>query len=211
MSDERAVGVGAALREIPLSEIGVRISRHLRRLEAKQEQERGGRKDEVGRRRFYVASAGQVGRYVSVSYITYQGSTNLTKAEAVHYLHALDNGFNGTHSALFRSDPPLKPDGPVVRFTSLVRTRHGFALYGVHKRTKTRVYGERVGGEYVGAFVERRAVLKWQATEDDLRRVCQWEKERDDAIQAARVAFARKVKSLTPPDSAVPNPEDSDE
>jgi len=46
---------------------------------------------------YYSAYAVFNGKTVEVTYLSYQGSSNLTKAEAKQYLIALDNGFIGTH------------------------------------------------------------------------------------------------------------------
>ena len=46
---------------------------------------------------YYSAYAVFNGKTVEVTYISYQGSRNLTKAEAEQYLSALDNGFTGKH------------------------------------------------------------------------------------------------------------------
>ena len=44
---------------------------------------------------YYSAYAVFNGKTVEITYISYQGSSNLTKAEAEQYLTALDNGFIG--------------------------------------------------------------------------------------------------------------------
>lgn len=172
MTDEQK-----ALTELTLTEIAARIARHLRRIEAdRKANPRGG--DHAPD--FYCAGASRPGAYVSVWYVSFQGGTNLTRAEALHYLRALDAGYVGRHYELFREDPPPTPDDPEVRFVCLIRYEGKYQLYGVHRRTEKRVYGETVakeGGRGFNApsFVDRAVVVKWQATQEDL-----------DAIAAAR-------------------------
>ena len=78
----------------PMEKIAARIHEHLARFEADPEVNyfTGGT-----RRRFYQAGAGTRGRFVSVTYISYQGSNTLTKKEAEAYLAWLDAGNVGRH------------------------------------------------------------------------------------------------------------------
>ncbi len=77
-----------------LKEIAERISKHLKRFEADKEINiRTGR----GTSRFYFANARHTGRFVQITYITYQGFTSLSKAEAEKYLAWLDAGNIGWH------------------------------------------------------------------------------------------------------------------
>lgn len=156
--------VSTAIVEIPLAQVADRIHAHLKRLEAAQPEE--SRNGEYTGRTFYGPSAVQAGAYVSVSYVTYQGRTNLTRQEAVAYLSALDNGFEGRHFEWLR-DNPIEVSAPEIRFHALVSSRYGFTLYAVTRRTKTRLYGHKIKGADPGQFVDRDLVLKMNATEAD--------------------------------------------
>lgn len=78
-----------------LKEIADRIDAHLKRFERdpKINKDRSGN----GLHDYFWAGAHVAGRYVGVCYISYQGSRNLTKDDAIRYLNALDNGFEGGH------------------------------------------------------------------------------------------------------------------
>ena len=80
-----------------LEGIARRINVHLKRMEKDRGVNKG--KDGKGRdcSRFYNAGAVRYGRYCSVSYVSYQRSTSLTKGEAWAYLKWLDSGKSGTH------------------------------------------------------------------------------------------------------------------
>ena len=79
--------------KLKIAEIGKRINVHLKRMEAdpKINVEIHG-----GSCRYYHPSATGNGRYVSIRYVTYQGSHTLVKDQAVAYLAWLDAGNNGT-------------------------------------------------------------------------------------------------------------------
>jgi hypothetical protein len=59
-------------------------------------------------KRFYNASAWVAGRYVGVRYISYQGNSNLTRADAEWYLAWLDGGGEGRHYEALRDRPTVK-------------------------------------------------------------------------------------------------------
>jgi hypothetical protein len=74
-------------------EIADKIRAHLKRFEADpaiNEKRRG-------LSSYWTAGAGASGRYVYVQYIAYQGSTALSKADALAYLAWLDAGNVGRH------------------------------------------------------------------------------------------------------------------
>ena len=50
-----------------------------------------------GCKRYFHAYAYASGRYVGVCYVSYQGTTWLSKADATAYLAALEDGHVGTH------------------------------------------------------------------------------------------------------------------
>ncbi len=77
-----------------LTETAKRISAHLKRFES----------DPVinvvrnhGGKRYYNANAVRLGQFVGVSYISYQGRTNLARPRAEAYLAWLDDGNEGRH------------------------------------------------------------------------------------------------------------------
>lgn len=99
-----------------MKELAARINEHLKRFEA--DKGPGGINKEVSRdtyttpgnglRSYYGAAAHYCrGRYLQVTYIRYQGSSNLTREEATLYLQMLDSGFVGRHfEALRRAKSP---------------------------------------------------------------------------------------------------------
>lgn len=93
-------------KPLKLAEIGARISAHLQRIEKdpkinvplKYNDVLGTWQiNEQGRRRFYNASASATGSRVYVSYVSYQGGSYLSKADALKYLAWLDAGNVGKH------------------------------------------------------------------------------------------------------------------
>jgi hypothetical protein len=84
-----------------LTEIAHRIHEHLKRLEAdpavniRRDHKHPGP-------RFYHAAAWRAGRWVYVRYISYQGSTPITRSEAEEYLVKLDAGYTGRHFEMRR-------------------------------------------------------------------------------------------------------------
>lgn len=93
-----------------LAEIAAQINAHLKRLQADEAWNRRDRVDRDGRRKVYSVlqsvNASQAGRYVGVTYVSYQGRTNLTKAEALAYLEWLDDGNKGRHFEQQRETTP---------------------------------------------------------------------------------------------------------
>jgi hypothetical protein len=83
-----------------LKELAARINSHLERYEADASSNVIDPKYKT--QRFYHAYAGVSGRYVRVTYISYQGSTHITKDEAMRYLEKLDAGFVGRHFEALR-------------------------------------------------------------------------------------------------------------
>jgi hypothetical protein len=89
---------------VKLTEIAKRIDAHLKRFEA----------DPVINARpapnriqpYYRAYAWVAGRYVAVSYVTFQGHSNLTKEQAAAYLAWLDAGNVGQHYRACREHGP---------------------------------------------------------------------------------------------------------
>lgn len=79
--------------KLKIAEIGERINVHLKRMEVNHaiNVEIHG-----GSRRYYHPNATGNGRYVSVRYVTYQGSHTLVKDQAIAYLAWLDAGNSGT-------------------------------------------------------------------------------------------------------------------
>lgn len=182
------------LANLTLEEIADRIDRHLKRIEREHNEPRGTR-GELSK--YFLASAVRFGAYVHVTYVNYQGGTNLTRAEALHYLAALDRGFVGTHYEYFRQNPPPTQNKPDVQYTALIRDRDKFALYAVTRRTPTRVYGHQIAGNgYFGSWVDRHCVLKLQATQEDLERVLEALQRKQDEINAARERFEVALREI---------------
>lgn len=78
----------------PLDKIAKRISAHLQRFEKDPAINTVGHSNI---HKFFRAGSWHAGRFVHVQYISFQGSTHLTKAEAETYLAWLDAGNIGTH------------------------------------------------------------------------------------------------------------------
>lgn len=179
--------------ELTLTEIAHRIRSHLKRLEAADYKRSKG----SDRARFYCAGACQAGAYVQVRYISYQGSSNLTKAHALHYLDGLDQGYDRSHHTYFQTVPPPEGPEPEIRFTSLIRVYGGPALYGVTKRTEKRVYGRRVAGPGIcSKFEPRGVVVKLQATQQDLDDYLEAVRIRDKEEVQARVNFRKRIEEI---------------
>jgi hypothetical protein len=77
-----------------LAEIAENISDYLKRFEADKAINRP---NKGGYRPYYGSGAWASGSRVGVRYVSYQGETYLTKAEALLYLAWLDHGFVGKH------------------------------------------------------------------------------------------------------------------
>jgi hypothetical protein len=81
-----------------LSQIAAGIEGHLKRFEADPQINRFFDGRTV--RPYYHAGAGASGRFVYVKYVSYQGTTPLTKPQAIAYLNWLDAGNIGKHYAV---------------------------------------------------------------------------------------------------------------
>lgn len=78
-----------------LQEIANRIKDHLKRFEA--DKSINATKDDRSICPYYNAWATSAGRYVRITYVSFQGSSSLTKSEAEKYLQWLDAGNVGKH------------------------------------------------------------------------------------------------------------------
>jgi len=88
-----------------LTELAARIDVHLKRLEA----DPATNVLVKSTHRFFHAKAYATSRHVAVTYVSFQGESKLTKAEATAYLAALDDGFAKQHYALGA------PPGPAAK------------------------------------------------------------------------------------------------
>lgn len=84
-----------------LRDIAERINAHLTRFEA-DKTINAPRPTHDNTRPYYKAYATTAGRYVRITYVNYQGATNVPKAEAERYLTMLDDGFVGRHFEALR-------------------------------------------------------------------------------------------------------------
>ena len=80
-----------------LQEIAAGIDAHLKRFERDPEINRARVPGRESIRPYFNAGSGTSGSKVRVTYVSFQGSTNITKAEAAHYLAWLDAGNAGRH------------------------------------------------------------------------------------------------------------------
>jgi hypothetical protein len=85
-------------KAIKLGDIAARIRAHLQRMETDPALNK--QDDKYKTQPFYCANAYAAGRYVGVVYVSYQGATNLSKADALAFLSLLDSGQNVKHYAL---------------------------------------------------------------------------------------------------------------
>lgn len=189
----------------PLKEVAERIDAHLTRLELEQRAVAAAKRKVDGQdhslEHWSHARAWVAGSRVQVTYISFQGHSNLTRAEALHYLAALDAGYDRAHQVLFQTDPPPADPEAEVRFLALVLYRSDWVLYAVTKRTPTRVYGHGVAGRaasWVPSYLERAQVKKLQATQADLDAVLAAEKRRGAAFRAATEAYQRELDTILP-------------
>lgn len=83
--------------ELKLTEIAQRINAHLKRFESDPKINVLTLDFKYKTHRYYHAGAYRSGRYVSVCYISYQGSSHLNRASALSYLVWLDAGNVGMH------------------------------------------------------------------------------------------------------------------
>lgn len=83
-----------------LDEIAKRISQHLRRFERDPKINTVDARS--GLKSYYFAGAGRAGPRLSISYVNYQGSTTITKEDALEYLAWLDAGNVGRHYEALR-------------------------------------------------------------------------------------------------------------
>lgn len=192
-----------------LTDLANRINAHLRRFERRESKRIAGlpydERMEAPRDYFHAGACRSVD-YVLVQYISDQGSSTIDRREALHYLAWLDAGNEGRHYEAFRASPPPEPEREETRYKVLVRANFGgFTLMAVTKRTTTRVYGRWLAGSRaIPSYVDRSAVIKYRATEEDLRAVLDAEKMMEAEIGAARDRFAAVLDALR----NEPEPED---
>lgn len=86
---------------LKLQEIADRIRVHLKRFEADQEIN-ASRESHANTKPYYSAFASVAGAYVYVQYISYQGGSNMRRADAEKYLAWLDAGNVGRHFEALR-------------------------------------------------------------------------------------------------------------
>ena len=96
-----------------LKELAQRIREHLARFERDPKINAHKRFDKAkakwvpctaaeGHGQYYMAGACVTGRYVAVSYVSFQGTTHLTREDAERYLAKLDAGKVGRHFELLK-------------------------------------------------------------------------------------------------------------
>ena len=87
--------------KVKLKDLAAHINAHLKRMEndpkINKVTEYGRAGNSMRLKRFYQAGCGASGPWVHVTYVSYQGSANLSKADATAYLAWLDAGGNGEH------------------------------------------------------------------------------------------------------------------
>lgn len=91
------------MSKVTLQQIADRIKAHLARIEADAELN----KSSDGKTLLYKAFASTSGTRMFCTYKSFQGSSSITKAEALRYLDKLDAGFVGRHWEALREDMPV--------------------------------------------------------------------------------------------------------
>jgi hypothetical protein len=132
------------------------------------------------------------------------GQENLTRLEAAHYLFALEHGYKGTHDDYFLEDPPPeRPDDAKtgdIQMVVLVRNRWGFALWGVTKVTKARLFGRTIKGganwSHYADYVDRGQLVKQHATEKDLKTIERAHSKMRTAQRKAEAEFNEAVRNM---------------
>jgi len=81
--------------KLKLADIAARINAHLKRLEA--DKEWNALPKGFVTSKLWCASACYSGNRVFITYVSYQGSSSLKKADAIKYLTALEGGYKGKH------------------------------------------------------------------------------------------------------------------
>lgn len=95
-NEEKTGGTDVA-QELKLPEIARRIAAHLARAEADPTLNKVNPHSKSGSRKYHHAVSYQAGPKLAVVYVSYQGATLLTKAEALVYLAWLDAGNSGKY------------------------------------------------------------------------------------------------------------------
>lgn len=87
-----------------MKELAARISAHLKRFEADPEINRhaAARREQDRTVPYYTARAFVAGAWIGIVYVSYQGATNVPRADAERYLAKLDAGFVGRHFEALR-------------------------------------------------------------------------------------------------------------
>lgn len=80
-----------------LKDIAKEIDGYLKKFEADPKTNTGRYNPKAGLHEYYNAGCSSRGRFVCVWYISYQGNSSLTKAEAIEYLDWLKAGNIGRH------------------------------------------------------------------------------------------------------------------
>lgn len=100
-----------------LAELAARINTHLNRFERDPKINKGHRYDKElrkwvsdpkGTHDYYLSGAHNTGKRIAVQYVSYQGSSKLTREEAEAYLAWLDAGNVGTHFTMERAKEKQK-------------------------------------------------------------------------------------------------------
>lgn len=86
----------------PLKDIAARIDAHLKRFERDPVINKNTKPDGSGLSDYYQAHAYVGGRWVRVRYISFQGTSSLSRDQAERYLAKLDAGFVGRHFEALR-------------------------------------------------------------------------------------------------------------
>jgi hypothetical protein len=80
-----------------LRDMAAKINSYLKKFEADPAINRARQEGRNGLKPYYNAAACHSGRYVHVSYVSYQGGSNLTREQAERYLAWLEQGGIGKH------------------------------------------------------------------------------------------------------------------
>lgn len=86
-----------------LADLAEKIDAYLKKWEA--DKVGVNKADSGGHRKFYCANACAMGNRIAIKYVSFQGSSRLSRGEAERFLARLDGGYIGSHHGLDLSAP----------------------------------------------------------------------------------------------------------
>lgn len=166
------------LAELKLAEIADRIHHHLTRP----------RKDSD----FYHPNCHRAGSKIGIKYVAYQHTSKITKREALAYLQALDEGFEGRHIEYLQKNPLPKKEEEILMHVLIKNYTNKWDLYPVVRTSKARYYGPE---KMFPSFIRKAEAVLKNATQEDVDALMEMEADKSAAINKAYEEFDRKRKT----------------